>query len=168
MNKHYHEQDWTNDPVDVYRLDFAVMCKNFRFVPVLTVRGYNLSRQVAMRSNIYGGSVSMETDAIRDLFTKKQALLLELRNYEGNNQFSEIDAGDMGQQLAAVNQHVGIIPVRYIAVWRNAFCLYLLQLMVSVISVPCLISLYINVYCFLVYFSGPNKTSDWHCYQHGY
>jgi len=53
----------------------------------------------------------METDAIRDLFTKKQALLLELRNYEGNNQFSEISAGDVGQQLAVANQHIGIIPV---------------------------------------------------------
>ncbi|GFG30618.1 hypothetical protein Cfor_05179 [Coptotermes formosanus] len=76
------------------------------------VRGYNLSRQVTMRSSISAGSVTVETDAIRDLFTKKQALLLELRNYEGNNQFSEISAGDMGQQLAAANQHVGIIPAQ--------------------------------------------------------
>lgn len=74
-----------------------------------------------MRSNISGGSINTETDAIRDLFTKKQALLLELRNYEGNNQFSEISAGDMGQQLAVANQHVGIIPVSYLALWRHTF-----------------------------------------------
>jgi hypothetical protein len=77
----------------------------------------------------------VETDAIRDLFTKKQALLLELRNYEGNNQFSEISAGDMGQQLAAANQHVGIIPVSYLTLWWHTFSFCLRQLMVSVISV---------------------------------
>jgi len=87
----------------------------YLLLPVLTVRGYNLSRQVNVRSGVVGGSISLETDAIRDLFTKKQALLLELRNYEGNNQFSEISAGDVGQQLAVASQHVGIIPVSYLA-----------------------------------------------------
>jgi len=76
----------------------------------------------------------METDVIRDLFTKKQALLLELRNYEGNNQFSEISAEDMGQQLAMANQHVGIIPVScYLALLRHVFSFCPLQLMVPLI-----------------------------------
>jgi hypothetical protein len=66
-----------------------------------------------------GGAVNLETEAIRDLFTKKQNLLLELRNYEGNSQFSEIGAGDMGQQLAVANQHVGIIPVSFVALNRH-------------------------------------------------
>lgn len=68
-----------------------------------------------MRSDVYGGSVNAETEAIRDLFTKKQALMLELRNYELNSHFSEISVGEMGQQLAVANQHVGIIPVSYLA-----------------------------------------------------
>ncbi|XP_069693259.1 BBSome complex member BBS2-like [Periplaneta americana] len=76
------------------------------------VRGYNLSRQVSMRPNIPAGHVNIETEAIRDLFTKKQALLLELRNYEGNSQFSDIGAGELGQQFAAANQHMGIIPAQ--------------------------------------------------------
>ncbi|KAJ9598202.1 hypothetical protein L9F63_011122 [Diploptera punctata] len=76
------------------------------------VRGYNLSHQGNMRSSLGAGSVHMETEAIRDLFTKKQALLLELRNYEGNSQFSDIGAEEMGQQLAIANQHVGIIPAQ--------------------------------------------------------
>jgi hypothetical protein len=61
----------------------------------------------------------METEAIRDLFTKKQALLLELRNYEGNSQFSEIGAGEMKQEFAVANQHIGIIPVSYFALTFN-------------------------------------------------
>ena len=32
MNKHYHEKDWNNGSLDVYRPDFTVMCKNFGFV----------------------------------------------------------------------------------------------------------------------------------------
>ena len=64
-----------------------------------------------MRPSLAAGSVHMENEAIRDLFTKKQALLLELRNYEGNSQFSEIGAEEMGQHIAVTNQHVGIIPV---------------------------------------------------------
>ncbi|PNF42358.1 Bardet-Biedl syndrome 2 protein-like protein [Cryptotermes secundus] len=76
------------------------------------VRGYNLLRQVNVQSHMSGGTANVETEVIRDLFTKKQALLLELRNYEGNSQFSEICAGDMGQQLAVANQHVGIIPAQ--------------------------------------------------------
>jgi hypothetical protein len=83
--------------------------------PLLVVRGYNLSRQVNVRSDVSGVSVNVETEAVRDLFTKKQALLLELRNYELNSQFSEISVGEMGQQLAVSNQHVGIIPVSYLA-----------------------------------------------------
>jgi len=121
-----------------------------------------------VRSSISGGSITTETDAIRDLFTKKQALLLELRNYEGNNQFSEISAGDMVQQLAVANQHVGIIPVSYLALWRHTFSFYPLQLMVPLISVLCFMSLLYEFILFLVYFSGPNTFADWHCYQHGY
>ena len=121
-----------------------------------------------MRSSISGGSISTETDAIRDLFTKKQALLLELRNYEGNNQFSEISAGDMVQQLAMVNQHVGIIPVSYLALWRHTFSFCPLHLMVPFSSVLCLCHFCMNLYSFLVYFSGPNTTADWDCHQHGY
>lgn len=106
-----------------------------------------------MRSSVSTGSISMETDTIRDLFTKKQALLLELRNYEGNNQFSEISAGDMGQQLAMANQHVGIIPVSYLALRRHTFSFYPLQLRVPLISVLCiLLLLYEFVLFFCVFF----------------
>lgn len=159
MNKHYHEKDWTNGPLEVYRPDFTVICKDFVSVyllsPVLTVRGYNLSRQVTVRSSISGGSISTETDAIRDLFTKKQALLLELRNYEGNNQFSEVSAGDMVQQLAMVNQHVGIIPVSYPALWRHTFSFYPLQLMAPLISVLCFKSLLYEFILFSCLFFRP-------------
>ena len=99
----------------------------------------------------------METDAIRDLFTKKQPLLLELRNYEGNNQFSEISVGDMGQQLAAANQHVGIIPVSYLTLQRHTFSFYLLQLMVSLILVPCLMSLLYECVLFSCVFFRPKQ-----------
>lgn len=123
--------------------------------PVLTVRGYNLSRQLTVRSSVSGGSISTETDAVRDLFTKKQALLLELRNYEGNNQFSEISAGDMEQQLAVANQHVGIIPVSYLALWRHTFSFCPLQLVVPLISVFCFISLLYEYVLFSCVFFRP-------------
>jgi hypothetical protein len=83
-------------------------------LPLLVVRGYSLSRQVNVRSDVPGGSVNVEAEAVRDLFTKKQALLLELRNYELNSQFSEISVEDMEQQLSVPNQHIGIIPVSYL------------------------------------------------------
>ena len=123
--------------------------------PVLTVRGYNLSRQLTVRSSVSGGSISTETDAVRDLFTKKQALLLELRNYEGNNQFSEISAGDMEQQLAVANQHVGIIPVSYLALWRHTFSFCPLQLVVPLISLFCFISLLYEYVLFSCVFFRP-------------
>lgn len=106
-----------------------------------TVRGYNLLRQVNVQSHMSGGTANVETEVIRDLFTKKQALLLELRNYEGNSQFSEICAGDMGQQLALANQHVGIIPVSFLALNRHRLILHTLQLLTFLISVPCMNSL---------------------------
>jgi len=108
-----------------------------------------------MRSGISGGSINTETDAIRDLFTKKQALLLELRNYEGNNQFSEISAGDVGQQLAVANQHVGIIPVSYLALWRRTFSFYPLQLMVPLIALLCFMSLLYEFVLFSCVFFRP-------------
>lgn len=123
--------------------------------PVLTVRGYNLSRQATVRSGIYGGSISKETDAIRDLFTKKQALLLELRNYEGNNQFSELSAGDMGQQLAVANQHVGIIPVSYLALLRHTFNFHPIQLIVSLIAVLCFVAIVYEFVLFSCVFFRP-------------
>jgi hypothetical protein len=99
-----------------------ICCESLKFyvivgllLSLLVVRGYNLSRQVNLRSDMSGGSVNMETEAVRDLFTKKQALLLELRNYELNSQFSEVSVGEMGQQLAVANQYVGIIPVSCLA-----------------------------------------------------
>jgi uncharacterized membrane protein len=135
---------------------------------VLTVRGYNLSRQTTVQSSIYGGSVSKETDVIRDLFTKKQALLLELRNYEGNNQFSEISAEDVGQQLAVANQHVGIIPVSHLALSRHTFSFCSIQPIVPLIAVLCCVAILYEFMLFLVYFSGPNTIADWHSCQHGF
>jgi hypothetical protein len=108
-----------------------------------------------VRSSVSGGSISTETDAVRDLFTKKQALLLELRNYEGNNQFSEISAGDMEQQLAVANQHVGIIPVSYLALWRHTFSFCPLQLVVPLISLFCFISLLYEYVLFSCVFFRP-------------
>ncbi|XP_066996854.1 Bardet-Biedl syndrome 2 protein [Anabrus simplex] len=75
------------------------------------VRGYNLSRQSSVRSAAVGpADISIEQETIRELFSKKQALLLELRNYESNAQFSSSGASEMGEQFAQMNLEMGIIP----------------------------------------------------------
>lgn len=48
--------------------------------------------------------LSVEQDAIRELFARKQSLLLELNNYHGNMRFKE--------QHNQTDQAVGMIPAR--------------------------------------------------------
>ncbi|KAK7870413.1 hypothetical protein R5R35_003747 [Gryllus longicercus] len=75
------------------------------------VRGYNLTRQTGVRSAASGLiDVNVEQDTIRELFSKKQALLLELRNYEANSQFSGAGSEEVAEQFAQMNVQVGVIP----------------------------------------------------------
>nr|CAD7258626.1 unnamed protein product [Timema shepardi] len=51
--------------------------------------GYNMSGEVGIRTSGVGpGTLSVEQDNFREILSKKQTLLLELRNYQGSAQFS--------------------------------------------------------------------------------
>lgn len=80
------------------------MAQNFvkqkvcEFPYYLPVRGYDSSRLGSlMEGNVH-------QDAVRDLLQKKQALLMELKNYESNTRPSGADAGQ-------TNMNAGMIPV---------------------------------------------------------
>nr|CAD7423098.1 unnamed protein product [Timema monikensis] len=52
-------------------------------------KGYNMSGEVGIRTSGVGpGTLSVEQDNFREILSKKQTLLLELRNYQGSAQFS--------------------------------------------------------------------------------
>ena len=71
------------------------MLKKFNY---LAVRGYDSSRLgPLMDTNVH-------QDAVRDLLQKKQALLLELRNYESNTRYA-------GMAVGQASMNAGVIPV---------------------------------------------------------
>lgn len=77
------------------RLNERTVCEFSYYLPV---RGYDSSRLGSlMEGNVH-------QDAVRDLLQKKQALLMELKNYESNTRPSGADAGQ-------TNMNAGMIPV---------------------------------------------------------
>ncbi|KAF5291934.1 hypothetical protein FQA39_LY14166 [Lamprigera yunnana] len=64
------------------------------------VRGYTTTKYVAPET-----SSSSEQETVRELLSHKQALLLELKQYENNTKYNE-DAGKLNYEL----ENVGVIP----------------------------------------------------------
>ncbi|CAG2055975.1 unnamed protein product, partial [Timema podura] len=74
--------------------------------------GYNMSGEVGIRTSGVGpGTLSVEQDNFREILSKKQTLLLELRNYQGSAHFSNPAQGHT-QDKQIINQEVGIIPAK--------------------------------------------------------
>lgn len=52
-----------------------------------------------------------DQDVVRELLIKKQALLLEFRNYEENGKYASSTVDEIRPELAPSSTRVGIIPV---------------------------------------------------------
>lgn len=79
------------------------------------MRGYNLCKSLGVKHSLRGlGDVTMEQETITELFSRKQALLAELRNYEGNAQLAGVGSIESAEAIAQqLQQQAGVIPVSF-------------------------------------------------------
>lgn len=76
----------------------------FQYFILIIVRGYSTSPTMIVTNS----NQTSENEVIRELFTRKQTLLLELRHYEGNEKFNnEISGSDV---YSIVQDNNGVIP----------------------------------------------------------
>ncbi|XP_049846723.1 Bardet-Biedl syndrome 2 protein homolog isoform X2 [Schistocerca gregaria] len=90
--------------------DYRLVGKNDLLVCTVEgeVRGYKQAKMMGTRPD-----VNVEQETVRELLSRKQALLTELRMYESNAQLSGIAHSDYAESIAQqLQQQAGVIPAK--------------------------------------------------------